>query len=382
MEGGYFCGMEHPLPAFVIEVEKVRRNLELLHAVQRESGVKVLFALKGFALPALMPLVRAHVSGVAASSLHEAVFAHTYFRQRVHYYAPAVRPEDVPALREIVGTWVFNSFSEYERYALQLSEDIQIGLRVNPHFGSSSAVIYNPGRPGSRLGIEPRAAGHSLPPRVRGLHVHTLCEAGPEALEKLLEAMEQHFGGWLRQVRWLNLGGGHLLTAEFYDVGRFIEAIRRFWERFPNLETIYIEPSAAVVWEAGYLASRVLDIHSSGERTWLMLDVSFTAHMPDTLEMPYKPRLWEALPEVDLRYPTYWLGGATCLAGDEMGPYSFPRPVEVGQILHFHDMAHYTFVKTTFFNGVGHPALVLREGSGYVVVKRYRYEDYKGRLSG
>ena len=382
MEGGYFCGMEHPLPAFVIEVEKVRRNLELLHAVQRESGVKVLFALKGFALPALMPLVRAHVSGVAASSLHEAVFAHTYFRQRVHYYAPAVRPEDVPALREIVGTWVFNSFSEYERYALQLSEDIQIGLRVNPHFGSSSAVIYNPGRPGSRLGIEPRAAGHSLPPRVRGLHVHTLCEAGPEALEKLLEAMEQHFGGWLRQVRWLNLGGGHLLTAEFYDVGRFIEAIRRFWERFPNLETIYIEPSAAVVWEAGYLASRVLDIHSSGERTWLMLDVSFTAHMPDTLEMPYKPRLWEALPEVDLRYPTYWLGGATCLAGDEMGPYSFPRPVEVGQILHFHDMAHYTFVKTTFFNGVGHPALVLREGSGYVVVKRYGYEDYKGRLSG
>jgi len=382
VEGGYFCGMEHPLPAFVIEVEKVRRNLELLRAVQRESGVKVLFALKGFALPALMPLIRAHVSGVAASSLSEAVFAHTYFRQRVHYYAPAVRPEDVPALREIVDTWVFNSFSEYERYVSQLSEDIQIGLRVNPHFGSSSAVIYNPGRPGSRLGIEPRAAGHSLPPRVRGLHVHTLCEAGPEALEKLLEAMEQHFGGWLRQVRWLNLGGGHLLTAEFYDVGRFIEAIRRFWERFPNLETIYIEPSAAVVWEAGYLASRVLDIHSSGERTWLMLDVSFTAHMPDTLEMPYKPRLWEALPEVDLRYPTYWLGGATCLAGDEMGPYSFPRPVEVGQILHFHDMAHYTFVKTTFFNGVGHPALVLREGSGYVVVKRYGYEDYKGRLSG
>jgi carboxynorspermidine decarboxylase len=310
------------------------------------------------------------------------VFAHTYFRQRVHYYAPAVRPEDVPALREIVDTWVFNSFSEYERYASQLSEDIQIGLRVNPHFGSASAAIYNPGRPGSRLGIEPGAAVHPLPARVRGLHVHTLCEAGPEALEKLLEAMEQHFGGWLRQVRWLNLGGGHLLTAEFYDVGRFIEAIRRFWERFPNLETIYIEPSAAVVWEAGYLASRVLDIHSSGERTWLMLDVSFTAHMPDTLEMPYKPRLWEALPEVDLRYPTYWLGGATCLAGDEMGPYSFPRPVEVGQILHFHDMAHYTFVKTTFFNGVGHPALVLREGSGYVVVKRYGYEDYRGRLGG
>jgi len=382
LEGGYFCGMEHPLPAFVIEVEKVRRNLELLSAVQRESGVKVLFALKGFALPALMPLIRAHVSGVAASSLNEAVFAHTYFRQRVHYYAPAVRPEDVPALREIVDTWVFNSFSEYERYASQLSEDIQIGLRVNPHFGSASAVIYNPGRPGSRLGIEPGAAVHPLPARVRGLHVHTLCEAGPEALEKLLEAMEQHFGGWLRQVRWLNLGGGHLLTAEFYDVGRFIEAIRRFWERFPNLETIYIEPSAAVVWEAGYLASRVLDIHSSGERTWLMLDVSFTAHMPDTLEMPYKPRLWEALPEVDVRYPTYWLGGATCLAGDEMGPYSFPRPVEVGQILHFHDMAHYTFVKTTFFNGVGHPALVLREGSGYVVVKRYGYEDYRGRLGG
>ena len=378
----YLCGMRHPLPAFVIDVEKVRRNLEVLKAVQEASGVKVLFALKGFALPAVMSLIREKLSGVAASSLNEARFGYTYFRQRVHYYAPAVRPEDVPVLQEMVGTWVFNSLSEYARYAAQLSESIRIGLRINPHFGSSSALIYNPGRPGSRLGVPPEAVGQPLPGRVSGLHVHTLCEAGPEALEGLLAALEGQFGAWLGQVRWLNLGGGHLLTADFYEPGRFIEAVRRFWARYPNLETIYIEPSAAVVWEAGYLVSRVLDRHRSGDRTWLMLDVSFTAHMPDTLEMPYKPRVWEALPAVDEAYPTYWLGGATCLAGDEMGPYSFPRPVEVGEVLHFHDMAHYTFVKTTLFNGVAHPALVLKAGDSYVVVKRFGYEDYVGRLRG
>ncbi len=370
----------HPLPAFVIEVPKVQHNLMRLYAVQQESGVKVLFALKGFALPALMPLFRSHLSGVAASSLNEARFGHTYFRERVHYYAPAVRPEEVPALRELVETWVFNSLSEYARYAPQIPENIRLGLRVNPHFGSASASIYNPGRPGSRLGISPEQASEALPMRVSGLHAHTLCEAGPQALEGLLEALERHFGAWLRQVRWLNLGGGHLLTAESYELERFVEAIRLFWRRFPNLETIYIEPSAAVVWEAGYLAARVLDLHHSGERAWLMLDVSFTAHMPDTLEMPYKPRLREALPEVDESYPTYWLGGATCLAGDEMGPYSFPEPIAAGDVLHFHDMAHYTFVKTTQFNGVGHPALVLRDERGYIVVKRYDYEDYKGRL--
>ncbi len=374
--------MVHPLPAFVIEVPKVRQNLARLQAIQRESGVQVLFALKGFALPALMPFFRSHLNGVAASSLNEAIFGHSYFRKRVHYYAPAIRPEDIPTLREIVGTWVFNSFSEYERYAPQLPERVRLGLRVNPHYGSASAAIYNPGRPGSRLGISPELAKEELPTRISGLHVHTLCEAGPEALEHLLEALENHFGHWLKRVQWLNLGGGHLITADFYDPGRLVEAIQRFWRRLPNLETIYIEPSAAAVWEAGYLAARVLDIHRSGDRTWLMLDVSFTAHMPDTLEMPYKPRVWEALPEVDETYPTYWLGGATCLAGDEMGPYSFPRPIEVGEALHFHDMAHYTFVKTTFFNGVGHPALVLKEPTGYVVVKRFGYEDYVGRLRG
>jgi len=372
--------MGHPLPAFVIEVPKVQRNLALLQAIQRESGIQVLFALKGFALPALMSLFREHLSGVAASSRNEAIFGYGYFRKRVHYYAPAVRPEDVPTLRDIVENWVFNSLSEYERYAAQLPESIRLGLRVNPHYGSASATIYNPGRPASRLGVSPEMAGEPLPARVSGLHVHTLCEAGPEALENLLEALERHFSSWLRQVQWLNLGGGHLLTADFYKPERFVEAIQRFWQRFPNLETIYIEPSAAVVWEAGYLAARVLDIHRSGERTWLMLDVSFTAHMPDTLEMPYKPRLREALPEVDETYPTYWLGGATCLAGDEMGPYSFPRPVQVGEVLHFHDMAHYTFVKTTLFNGVGHPALVLKDETGFVVVKRYGYEDYVRRL--
>ncbi len=371
----------YPLPAFVIEVPKVQTNLERLSRVQEESGVRILFALKGFALPALMPSIRTVLQGVSASSLHEALLGYTYFRQKVHFYAPAIRPEEVPTLIPLIGTWVFNSFSDYERYGASLPEEIEVGLRVNPHFGKAGAPIYNPGRPGSRLGLPPEAAHHPLPNRIQGLHAHTLCEAGPEALEGLIEAIDTRFGDWLKQVRWLNLGGGHLLTASSYDVARFVRVTQALKNRYPNLDRLYIEPSAAVVWEAGYLAARVLDIHASGDRIWAMLDVSFTAHMPDTLEMPYKPRIRQALPEPDSAYPTYWLGGATCLAGDEMGPYSFPRPLQVGDVLHFHDMAHYTFVKTTLFNGVGHPALILAHEKGFTEVKRYGYTDYISRLS-
>ncbi len=369
----------YPLPAFIIERPRVRSNLALLQRLQAETGIEILFALKGFALPALMGDIRQALKGVAASSLHEARFGYDYFRQPVHFYAPAIRPEDVPALIPLVGKWVFNSLSEYQRYYPLLPRDIALGLRVNPHYGHASAAIYNPGRPGSRLGVPPTA--EPLPASISGLHVHTLCEASAEAFQALVEALIQHFTPWLRQVRWLNLGGGHLVTCPGYDLERFREVITSLRRRFPNLETIYIEPSAAVVWEAGTLAARVLDIHQADERTWAMLDVSFTAHMPDTLEMPYKPIIREALPEPDPAYPTYWMGGATCLAGDEMGPYSFAEPLKPGDILHFHDMAHYTFVKTTYFNGVPHPALVVAEEGGVYVVKTYTYADYHQRIS-
>lgn len=370
-----------PSPAFVIVRERLRENLALLRTVKEEAGIQLLFALKGFALPAVMPEIAAVVDGVAASSLNEAQFGYFYTQRPVHLFAPGYSSRDIPALIPLVGHWVFNSLSAYHRWEASLPETIEIGLRVNPHYGHASALIYNPGRPGSRLGVPPSAVQDPLPARITGLHVHTLCEAGPEAVEQLLQTLEERFGLWLRQVRWLNLGGGHLLTRRGYDTSRFVEAIQRFRQRMPHIEMIFIEPSAAFVWETGYLQAEVLDIFPTEGRQWAMLDVSFTAHMPDTLEMPYKPGIQEALAEPDFSYPTYWMGGSTCLAGDEMGPYSFSRPLEVGQRLTFTDMAHYTFVKTTLFNGVTHPALVVQERDGYRIVKQFGYADYVGRLS-
>ncbi|MDW8057073.1 MAG: carboxynorspermidine decarboxylase [Bacteroidia bacterium] len=370
-----------PSPAFVIEREKVLANLAQLRAIKEAAQIELLFALKGFALPALMPDILTVADGVAASSLNEAIFGFTYSKKPVHLYAPAYRPQDVPHLIPITGTWVFNSLEAYHRWSPHLPESIEIGLRVNPHYGYAGADIYNPGRPGSRLGVPPAATREPLPSRISGIHVHTLCEAGAEAFAALVENLLEQFSPWLASVRWLNLGGGHLLTRPGYKADLFVEVIERLRKRLPHIERIMIEPSAAYVWEAGYLQAQVLDLTHTEGRAWAMLDVSFTAHMPDTLEMPYKPIIREALPEPDPSFPTYWMGGITCLAGDEMGPYSFPKPLEVGQSLTFHDMAHYTFVKTTLFNGVAHPALVIKEKLGYRIVKLFDFEDYRRRLS-
>lgn len=368
-------------PAFVIEREKVLANLTHLQAVKKAADIHLLFALKGFALPALMPDILRVAEGIAASSLNEALLGYTYSRRPVHLYAPAYRPMDIPTLISLTGVWVFNSLEAYYRWAPLLPESIEIGLRINPHYGYASADIYNPGRPGSRLGVPPTATHLPLPDRISGLHVHTLCEAGAEALATLVESVLEQFAPWLVRIRWLNLGGGHLLTRAGYNSDLFVETIRKLRRRLPHIERIYIEPSAAFVWEAGYLQAQVLDLTETVGRRWAMLDISFTAHLPDTLEMPYKPIIREALPEVNPLYPTYWMGGVTCLAGDEMGPYSFPAPLEIGQTLTFHDMAHYTFVKTTLFNGVAHPALVVRERDGWRIVKQYDFEDYVRRLS-
>lgn len=370
-----------PSPAFVIERDKLLANLHLLRKVKAETGIELLFALKGFALPALMPDILTVADGVAASSLNEAIFGYTYSRKPVHLYAPAYRPADIAALIPLANTWVFNSLEAYHRWGTTLPAHIEIGLRVNPHYGHASAEIYNPGRPGSRLGIPPEAVRQPLPPRITGLHVHTLCEAGAEPFAALVDNLLKQFAPWLASIRWLNLGGGHLLTRAGYNLSLFVETIATLRRHLPHIERILIEPSAAFVWEAGYLRAQVLDLFTTAGRHWAMLDVSFTAHMPDTLEMPYKPVIREALPEPDPAYPTYWMGGVTCLAGDEMGPYSFPTPLEVGQSLTFHDMAHYTFVKTTLFNGVAHPTLIVQEPSGWRIVKTFGYEDYVRRLS-
>lgn len=370
-----------PAPCFVLEEARLRANLELLQRVQNESGAKVILALKGFALYHAFPLIRRYLPGTTASSLYEARLGHEEFGGEVHACAPVYLAHEFDALLGYVSHITFNSLSEWERHAPAVRAcggRVSAAIRVNPEHTEVATDLYNPGVPGSRLGVPAGELGDRLPDGVEGLHFHTLCECGADALERTLAALEARFGPLLEQARWLNLGGGHLVTRADYDVDLLIGLLRGLRERY-DLEVI-LEPGAAVAWRTGVLVSTVLDrVEHRGVRT-LMLDVSFAAHMPDCLEMPYKPRVRGA------RDPqpgeTGWrLGGMTCLAGDSLGDYVFDAEPAVGDRLVFEDMMHYTLVKTTMFNGVAHPAIgVWHENGDLEVVRTFGYDDYRRRM--
>lgn len=374
-----------PSPCFVLEASRLRANLELLARVQRESGATIICALKGFAMYGTFPLVREYLPGVTASSLSEARLGAEEFGGEIHAYCPAYIPDEVEGIAELASHLTFNSVSDYLRHRSKLKSR-SAGLRINPEYAEVETDLYNPCVPGSRLGVTAAALGGVLPEGIEGLHFHTLCEKGSDTLERTLEHVERKFGDLLDQVRWLNMGGGHAITRAGYDVERLIRLVRELRARHPNLEQIVLEPGSAVGWQTGELVSTVLDIvENQGVRT-AMLDVSFTAHMPDTLEMPYRPRVLGARDGQADEVPAgeghrYHLGGQTCLAGDFIADYVFERPLEVGDRVVFWDMIHYTMVKTSTFNGITLPAIAIwREDDTLDVLKRFGYEDYKRRL--
>lgn len=374
-----------PSPCFVLEASRLRANLELLARVQRESGATIICALKGFAMYGTFPLVREYLPGVTASSLSEARLGAEEFGGEIHAYCPAYIPDEVEGIAELASHLTFNSVSDYLRHRAKLKSR-SAGLRINPEYAEVETDLYNPCVPGSRLGVTAAALGGVLPEGIEGLHFHTLCEKGSDTLERTLEHVELEFGDLLDQVRWLNMGGGHAITRAGYDVERLIRLVRELRARHPNLEQIVLEPGSAVGWQTGELVSTVLDIvENQGVRT-AMLDVSFTAHMPDTLEMPYRPRVLGARDGQADEVPAgeghrYHLGGQTCLAGDFIADYVFERPLEVGDRVVFWDMIHYTMVKTSTFNGITLPAIAIwREDDTLDVLKRFGYEDYKRRL--
>jgi len=374
-----------PSPCFVLEASRLRANLELLARVQRESGATIICALKGFAMYGTFPLVREYLPGVTASSLSEARLGAEEFGGEIHAYCPAYIPDEVEGIAELASHLTFNSVSDYLRHRAKLKSR-SAGLRINPEYAEVETDLYNPCVPGSRLGVTAAALGGVLPEGIEGLHFHTLCEKGSDTLERTLEHVELEFGDLLDQVRWLNMGGGHAITRAGYDVERLIRLVRELRAGHPNLEQIVLEPGSAVGWQTGELVSTVLDIvENQGVRT-AMLDVSFTAHMPDTLEMPYRPRVLGARDGQADEVPAgeghrYHLGGQTCLAGDFMADYVFERPLEVGDRVVFWDMIHYTMVKTSTFNGITLPAIAIwREDDTLDVLKRFGYEDYKRRL--
>ncbi|WP_321311945.1 carboxynorspermidine decarboxylase [Halarcobacter sp.] len=370
---------ELPSPAFVCEEELLIKNLELLKRVQDEANVNILLALKGFALWSTFDLCKKYLKGCCASGLHEAILAKEEFGREVHTFSPAFKDEEIDEIIDISNHLVFNSFSQFDRYKERARGKTSIGLRVNPEYSSVEVDLYNPCGTFSRLGITRKNFQEDNLEGVDGLHFHALCEQNVDALEGALKNFEERFSEFFPQMKWVNFGGGHHITREDYDVEALIKLLKDFKNRYPHLE-VYLEPGEAVGWQTGYLMATVLDIVENGMQI-AILDTSAEAHMPDTLAMPYRADIRNSdLPNVK-KY-TYRLGGNTCLAGDIIGDYSFDKPISVGDKIILEDMIHYTMVKTTTFNGIKLPSIVLKKSDTcYQIVNNFGYNEYKSRLS-
>ncbi len=368
-----------PAPAYILQEDLLEKNLQLMAKVQKDAGVSIILAFKGFAMWSAFPMVRKYLAGATASSLYEAILCTEEMHAKAHTYAPAYAPTEIDRILECSSHITFNSLSELGRFRDKaLAKSVSIGLRINPECSVVETDLYNPCSPTSRLGILYEELTE-LPKGVEGLHVHALCESGPEELIQVLAAVEAKFGQLLNKVKWINLGGGHLMTRKDYNIELLVETLIAFKKRH-GVELI-LEPGSAVAWETGVLVATVLDVVTRRGVSTAIMDISFTAHMPDTLEMPYRPRITGSGCAREFAH-TYRIGGGSCLAGDFKEDYSFEKPLQPGQKLIFEDMIHYTMVKTNMFNGVSHPEIGILSADGkYRSCRKFEYQDYKNRLS-
>ncbi|MDR0954158.1 MAG: carboxynorspermidine decarboxylase [Rikenellaceae bacterium] len=371
-----------PSPCYVVDEKALRRNLELIRSVSKRSGARIIVALKANATWGIFPIIREYVPYTTASSVNEARLAFEEMGTLTHTYAPVYTEWELAEYLRYSSHITFNSLTQAQRFMPTVraqERHISCGLRINPEYSEVETALYNPASPGSRLGVRAEAL-KSLPPGIEGLHFHTLCESSSRDLEKTLAVVEAKFGHLLPQIQWLNMGGGHLMTRRGYDTEHLIGLLRAFKERHPNLELI-LEPGSAFTWQTGDLVSTVEDIvENHGIRT-AMLDVSFACHMPDCLEMPYKPAILGATDATPGK-PTYRMGGNSCLAGDYVGDWSFDHELQVGDRIVFRDMIHYTLVKTTMFNGVHHPSIGLWTADNrFRLIREFDFADYRARLS-
>jgi carboxynorspermidine decarboxylase len=367
-----------PSPCYLVDAARLRRNGEILARVQRDTGCKILLALKGFAMWAAFPILREYLAGTTASSLHELRLGREEFGGEAHIYAPAFREDEIAEIATLADHVVFNTPAQWRRFRKHV-QGLSCGLRVNPEHSEVATPLYDPCAPGSRLGtIRAQLSAEDLD-GIEGLHFHTLCELNADALERTLPVFEQKFGEFIPQMRWINFGGGHHITRPDYQLERLIQLIDDFQQRWGK--PVYLEPGEAIALNTGVFISSVLDLHHNALKL-AILDCSATCHMPDVLEMPYRPEIIGG-GEPGSAAHLYRLGGQTCLAGDVIGDYAFEAPLVAGQKLVFLDMAHYTMVKTTTFNGVRLPAIALGDSAtGEVrVTRRFGYEEYRDRLS-
>ncbi len=370
-----------PTPYYIVYEDRMRRNLELITCVEREAGVNIIMAFKANALWRSFPVVREYNRDFTASSLNELRLGNEELGGEAHVYCPVYTEQTIDEFLSRATHLTFNSLSQWERYGQRtLAVGVSPGLRVNPQCSVIETEIYNPALPGSRFGVTAEQLGGVLPEGIEGLHFHALCESSSYDLAKVLNAFEEQFGCYFRQLKWVNFGGGHLMTREGYDTAHLIEVLRGFRSRYPWLSVV-LEPGSAWMWRTGDLITEVLDIVDNQGIKTAVIDASFACHMPDCLEMPYKPAITESVEEAE-GLPRYRLGGNSCLSGDYVGDWCFRNPLKAGDRLTLEDMNHYTTVKTTMFNGIQHPDIVMCDINGdCTYLRRFTYEDYKHRMS-
>ena len=371
-------------PIYIIEEQKLRRNLKLIADVAAKADIEIILAFKAFALWKTFPIFREYINATTASSLSEARLALEEFGAPAHTYSPAYTDDEFDTIAQCSSHITFNSLTQYERFH-QRAKGRSLGLRVNPEYSEVGILLYNPCAPGTRFGITADKLPEQLPEDIEGFHCHCHCESGADVFERTLVHIEEKFAKWFPQLKWINFGGGHLMTRKDYDVELLIRLMQDFRKRYPWLKVI-LEPGSAFAWQTGTLVSHVVDVvEDKGFRT-AILDVSFTCHMPDCLEMPYMPEVRGAGECSDRKLPifggyVYRLGGNSCLSGDYMGSWRFDHELQIGEEIVFEDMIHYTTVKTNTFNGITHPSIgMLHEDGKLEILRQFGYEDYKNRM--
>lgn len=380
---------EIPSPCYVVEEELLHKNLQLIKSVSERSGAEIIMAFKAFAIWKLFDITRQYIPHSTASSLSEAKLAYEKLGSKAHTFAPVYKDSEIETIAQCSSHITFNSLAQYYRHKTVAEKyGISCGVRINPEYSDVETDLYNPCAPGSRFGIIRDQLPEQLPEGIEGLHFHTLCESTSYDLENTLKVVEERFSPWLSQVKWINMGGGHLMTRKGYDTEHLIELIKGFKARHPHLHVI-LEPGSAHVWRTGVLVSEIQDIVENHGIKTAIVDVSFACHMPDCLEMPYQPKIIGAkiIDKENSQLSTlnsqlsYRMGGNSCLSGDFVGDWMFDHELQIGERIVFEDMNHYTNVKTNMFNGITHPSIALRRLDGSIeILRKYSYEDYFNRM--
>ena len=369
-----------PSPCFVLDEGKLEENLSILNHVQTSAGVDIILAFKGFAMWSVFPQIKRYLKGATVSSLNEARLCHDEMHTKAHTYMVAYPEHQFDEVVDLSSHITFNSIQQLEKLQSKVPNEVSIGIRVNPEWSDVTTGLYNPSDSKSRLGLTRAVLGDNLPARVEGLHFHVLCESSAEASKTVLEHFENKFGQFLHRLKWVNMGGGHLITKTDYDVELLISKLKSFKEKYDV--QIILEPGAAIAWQAGDLVTSVLDVVTNGGVKTIIIDASFTCHMPDCLEMPYRPEIANGHLDPENGRYQYRIGGLSCLAGDYLELYGFDKEVRAGEKLIFKDMMHYTMVKTTTFNGIDHPSIgVWSKDKKFKLIRKFRYDEFKYRLS-